>query len=177
MRRPTLDHITNIVIIVTCVSALTVLALRQVQRNTSPDGGATFTVGQPGPQLQGINYGDHRQTVVMYLRSSCGYCTESMPFYRTLAGIRPNDARLRLVVASIDPVDVSKDYLRAHKVEVDSVVVTTPRGIPTPTLVLVDQSGTVRDVWVGLQPPDRERNILEKLKQDLVQAVANSQGG
>ena len=177
MRRPTLEQLTNIVIIVTCISALTMLTVRHARRDGSSNSAAMFTVGQRGPELQGIKYGDQPKTLVMYLRSSCGYCTESMPFYRALTGIRKSTSGLRLVVASIDPVDVSKEYLQAHKVEVDSVVVTTPRGIPTPTLVLVDQSGAVRDVWVGKQPIDRERNILQTLKQGLVQARSNVDGG
>jgi len=176
MRKPTLDDLTNLAIIGTCVVFVTALSTRQLPRQTPPAPLTTFAAGKPGPALKAINYGDRERTLVMFLSSSCRYCTESVSFYRTLTRVGKDGGRLRFVVASMDSVDGSRAYLRGHDIEVDAIVTTTSL-VATPTLVLVDRSGVVQHVWVGKQDAGGERSVLEAVSQASTQARSNVQPG
>lgn len=115
-----------------------------------------------------LNKGD--QTLLMFLRSGCGYCTASMGFYRKLAEMRvARTTTTRLVVFSTDDPATLKDYLQRHDVAVDEAVSLRideyqrfrVRG--TPTMVLVGRDGVVRRVWIGQLSAFAEREVIEAL--------------
>jgi hypothetical protein len=166
MRRPSLDSVANVAIIIASVVTVGVLVSRQLTDSTSAPGvpgTELFQKGRAAPALEGVTYASKPLTLVMYVRSTCGFCTESMPFYRSLAERRVDRSALQLVAVSPEPASVSQSYLQTHSVSVDSIVSSNAQAVPTPTLLLVDQFGKIRDVWIGKQDSAGERVIGQAL--------------
>jgi len=103
------------------------------------------------------------QTLILAISSTCHFCSESAPFYKKLAQKRGN---IRLVAVLPQPVADGQKYLSKLGVSVDEV-----RQLPldkigvqgTPTLILLDASGIVRNSWVGFLPPEAELDVLNAL--------------
>ncbi len=117
--------------------------------------------------VPGISWSDSEETVVLALSDKCKYCTESAPFYKRLA--EETAKRQGVKVVAVFPQDASagKKYLDDLGVPVGEVKQATldsmgVRG--TPTLVLVDKSGTVKQSWVGLLKAERETEVLSRIK-------------
>jgi len=89
-----------------------------------------------------------------------------MPFYRELSTFI-DKARVQFVVASWEERGTTERYLSEHNVAADHIVQLDSefrhsiRG--TPTLVLVDNMGTVRDSWVGLLDQDGEQRVRDAI--------------
>jgi thioredoxin-related protein len=71
-----------------------------------------------------------------------------------------------LIAVLPQPVEDGRNYLNKLGVSVDEV-----RQLPldkigvqgTPTIILVDDSGVVRNSWIGFLPPDAELSVLKAL--------------
>ena len=120
-----------------------------------PTSGGAPAVYKPGDRFEnipGLTLSNSGPTLVMWVQSRCHFCTESMPFYKTLMA---EHARARIVVIGVEPVDVLQKYLSDHMLIPDQIVSVPQRSVKlagTPTLVLVGADGVVRSVWPGKLP-------------------------
>jgi thiol-disulfide isomerase/thioredoxin len=163
--RPRFESVLNLLLAVACV-AVTAVAIQRFLGPAPSAGDAPqgYAVGERFPRIDGIDYSSSEQTLVMFLASTCRYCTESAPFYADLVQKR-DPRRLRLIAVGPEPAGVLHDYLQRHAVTVDSVASVAPDAIKargTPTLVLVDRNGRVRAQWIGALR-GRERQVQAKL--------------
>ena len=111
-----------------------------------------------------INWKENGQTLVLALSNSCHFCTESAPFYRKLAQTKGS---ARLVAVLPQPVEDGRNYLRKLGVSVDEVkqLALDRIGVQgTPTLILLDESGAVKNSWMGILPPEAELEILKAIR-------------
>src|ERR1700683_4205718 len=95
-----------------------------------------------------VNWSGNGQTLVLGLQTTCHFCTDSAPFFRRLANAATGNAKTVAVLPQ--PIDVSKRYLDGLGVHVDEIrqaSLSTVGVSGTPTLLLVDASGHVKDVW------------------------------
>lgn len=114
--------------------------------------------------LDGVEWGD--RSVVLALRAGCRYCAQSADFYRTLAR-QCADSNVRLIAVLPSDVSESREYLERLGVKVNEVRQADLKSLgvlSTPTLLVVGNSGTVSDAWVGLLSPARERDVLSRLR-------------
>ena len=110
-----------------------------------------------------VDWKQSKQTLVLAISSTCRFCTDSAPFYRTLI---QNKRDTRVVAVLPQPVEEGKVYLQKLGVAVDEV-----RQLPlnklgargTPTLLLVDPSGSIKNSWVGKLPREKEAEVLSNL--------------
>jgi hypothetical protein len=117
-----------------------------------------------GSKLSGPDMEFAGETLILAISSTCHFCTESASFYKTLGQTRGN---IRLVAVMPQPVEDGRKYLEKLGVSVDEV-----RQLPlerlgvqgTPTLILVDASGVVRNSWMGFLPPEAELVVFKALK-------------
>jgi hypothetical protein len=116
-----------------------------------------------GTQLENGLFERNSWTIVAIVKSTCRYCTASMPFYVRL---RENFASVPFVVAGRESEEDLLTYTTSHAVKGDRYVQVPAEElgrIPTPTLLLVGPSGIVRAVWQGELEKSRERSVLRAL--------------
>ena len=70
---------------------------------------------------------------------------------------------IAIVAVAMEPTDITERYLLDHGVEVDLVVPSIGRALPTPTLVTVNAEGEVERSWVGRLGPAQEDELLSVL--------------
>src|SRR5215208_2123389 len=103
-------------------------------------------------------------TLVLAFQRGCRFCDESAPFYRRLWQQRSSSEPRMIAVVPGDKAEVSK-YLGELGVVVDGIVNASLADIhvcATPTLVLVDRSGRVSNVWVGKLDSNRENEVIQR---------------
>ena len=82
------------------------------------------------------------------------------------------DARTQIVAVFPQSVDEAKDYLKGLGVSVDEVRQSPLSSIGvegTPTLILLDNRGTVADFWVGKLNGSHEQKVMDRLHQSVAQ--------
>ena len=155
------------------VAALLVLGYFGVRSLTRPDGAARPEQGAlRGPQagtpvaLPGVDWTQGDRTLLVVLSKGCHFCSESSRFYRRLAREAGQAGGVQLVAVLPQDVATGRGYLAELGVdipEVRSAPLNTLDVPGTPTLILTDQAGRVVDSWVGLLPPDREEEVVDRL--------------
>jgi len=106
-------------------------------------------------------YQNAPRTLVLFARAACGACQTAQPFLKELVGgvIESGDA----VVLVGHAGSREEDAVFAKSLGVnDAAIMSAPAGIRvrvTPTLVLVDKSGTILNAWEGVGAPDKQKLI------------------
>lgn len=114
--------------------------------------------------LAGVNWKDNGSTLLMVLQKGCRYCEESAPFYRKLHDGRAGYTPRMLAVIPGEAVDTAR-YLSAQGVLTDGIINVSLREVnvsATPTLLLIDETGHIKNVWVGKLDDAREKEVLDK---------------
>lgn len=118
----------------------------------------------PGTRIDvpGINWASRKKHVVLVLSSTCHFCQEGGPFYRRLV---EEAHRSQAAVQAVMPQGEKEatTFLTNMGVSVDTLVSASPASLGvrgTPTVLLVDDGGTVTGAWPGKLPPERETELL-----------------
>ena len=126
---------------------------------------------RPSPQApEGYKRGDridlskiplNGPTLIVATRSTCNFCRESVPFWRTI------DGTPIVWLAVGEDASTSRSYLIANGLMPDRVITVGDAGMTkvsaTPTMILLDQSGLVIDVWVGMLGSDAQAAVQSRL--------------
>jgi thiol-disulfide isomerase/thioredoxin len=153
-------------VVVLCLVAFEYLNGRFFENNTKskvlvqPQGKTV-----PGNRLSigGVEWSKYQTTAVLYLSTYCGYCKESIPFYRVLINSKKDN--VGVIAVFIEDQKVGKEYLKSNDLLVDQIVTDSLSRIGiagTPAIVLVDSNGTITDLWYGKLPAEKEREVLAK---------------
>jgi hypothetical protein len=114
--------------------------------------------------LPGLNWQTGRQTLLLALSTTCHFCTESTPFYRRLSKER---GETRIVALLPQDVGEGEGYLKKAGVQVDEVKQISLGEIGlrgTPTVILVDDGGKVVSTWEGILQPERQNEVLSRIR-------------
>ena len=122
----------------------------------------------PGTKLSlaGVDWEANGRTVLLVMAKGCDFCSESAPFYRRLAQEAAERKTFRLVAVLPQSVQEAEEYLKSMDVKVDQVRQAAMEAIrvrATPTIVLIDNAGTVTDCWVGKLKQGGESEVLARL--------------
>jgi hypothetical protein len=131
----------------------------------------------PGPQanevktgdrlarLDGWDWGTHDRTLVLALRKGCHFCEDSAPFYQRLLVTQKQDGSATAIVAVFpDAAGAAKEVVQSEGLEIPALAGVPLEGLKvfgTPTLLLVDRSGTVLKTWVGVLSPREELDVIQ----------------
>ncbi|MBI1872496.1 MAG: hypothetical protein HYS05_01245 [Acidobacteria bacterium] len=159
------QHLVDVVLAIAASTVAIIMVLNYLEssRARSTSGDKKYTVGEQLPNLDGVNFGGAERTLVLVLRSTCVFCTKSMPFYRRLSVERRAWPSLQIVGAAVEDPVVFGSYLREQNLRVDRVITLKPgvlRLSGTPTLILVDKSGHLVGNWIGELRPEGEREVM-----------------
>jgi thiol-disulfide isomerase/thioredoxin len=116
-------------------------------------------------KLKDVNWKANGKTIVLALSTTCHFCTESAPFYRELVKKAEAHNVRTIAVFPQSPTEATT-YLTAEEVKVGSIQQSLLPDIQvsgTPTVLLIDENGQVKAVWIGKLPAEREKDLLDKL--------------
>lgn len=122
-------------------------------------------IGKAMP-LENVDWKNNKKTLVLYLSTACRFCNESSPFYKRLVEKYSDGKNIKLVAVLPQTIDVAKEHLKSLNVNINDVYNTQLKSIgvtATPTLLLVDESGIVSEMWKGKLSDDKETEVLNKL--------------
>lgn len=156
-----MEILANVCVVITCL----IVAISILRRPTPQTGriprSLAYSVGE-SLDGTGVEFRTHERTVLLFLTTKCGYCTESLPFYGRLAERLAKSRQARLAVLSPEPEALVKAYLSTHKVPIQEVMQVKAgvfRVDATPTIVIADRAGKVVGTWVGILR-EREKEVL-----------------
>ena len=161
-----IELLANVSIIVVAVLLGFVLVKRFVFAPTPTETGENIKVGTK-ISLPDIKWSQSERNLVLVLQTGCHFCTESGPFYQHLTRETTAVPNVRLIAALPQDVGEASQYLNGLGVTVNEIRQAPPSSLGvrgTPTLLLVDNTGTITDVWIGKLSPERQAEVLRRLK-------------
>lgn len=114
--------------------------------------------------LKDINWAGNKNTLVLGLQTTCHFCTDSGPFFQKLTAAASGNTKIVAVLPQ--SVEESKQYLSKLGVNVDEIRTAPLSAINvsgTPTMMLVNDKGVVKKVWVGKLPEDKQTEVLSAI--------------
>lgn len=111
-----------------------------------------------------VNWGNSRNHLVFFLDKNCAYCTSSAPFYRQLLEEAAKRDVQWLAILQNAP-DEAREYVRSLSLPIENVQSGTLASykIPgVPTVMLLDEGGVVKGVWLGAHK-GREKEMQAEL--------------
>jgi peroxiredoxin len=114
--------------------------------------------------LHDVNWKTNEKNLVFALSTSCHFCSESADFYRQIAQARAKN--VRTIAVFPQSVAAAREYTKKMGIEFDEVRQASLSGLEisgTPTLLIIDNAGQVRSVWVGKLPPQTEKEVLARV--------------
>jgi hypothetical protein len=145
-------------VVIAVAAAVTVIRPIVSRASTAP---ITVKAYEPGEtlDLRGVHVAG--PTLLIATRSTCGFCTDSMPFWRTIS-------RVPIVWLAVgEDSATNRNYLVANSLRVSTVLTVAEAGLAritaTPTVILADKGGVVRNVWVGLLRPSQQKELQDVL--------------
>lgn len=116
--------------------------------------------------LPGVDWAKNGKTLVLVLSRDCRYCTQSAPFYQRLTRETAGRPGVHLLAVLPQDVEDGKKYLSDLGISVHEVKQASPSATgagATPTLILVDDKGIVKNSWVGQLATPEENEVLSQL--------------
>ncbi|MFN2454063.1 MAG: hypothetical protein ABR577_07560 [Pyrinomonadaceae bacterium] len=113
--------------------------------------------------IPGVNWARNNQTLLIVLREGCHFCSDSAEFYRRLVKAQGAHANAKLVAVLPGTIVDSRKYLNSLGVPIDDIRQAQSGAVGvrgTPTLLLVNDKGTVTKSWVGRLPTDKEAEVI-----------------
>lgn len=168
MFRRALETCTNVALIVVCIAIVWFAVVNRELFFHTGHSQQSSLIGKKLPVLDGDAYSAHKRTLVMALRKDCHFCQASMPFYRRLENAEQAGtlgAHIHIVVP--DKQEIAAPYLAENGFD-DTVTYDHPLDDlhvdGTPTLLLVDEKGTIQKAWIGQLKAPQEEEVLTSSK-------------
>ena len=163
-----LEKATHVCLITLCCVATFFLIQAKVSGRARPgaDVGARYvgkTLNLPGAQWSGS-----RLNAVLVLSSTCKFCRASAPLYRQIVSIRnERHGDLSLTAVAQEPLESLRAYIAEDGFAVDNVYQADlhAQGLGgTPTVLLVDRRGVIREAFLGHLNETHEKKLIESLR-------------
>jgi hypothetical protein len=158
-----IEFVANLVVILFAIVVGTVFIRDRFA--PSPPGSIEVKAGDKLTKIAGWDWGAHDRTLVLVLKKGCHFCEDSAPFYQRLAAQQKERGSHAAIVALFpDDAEVAKEVVQSEGLGVEAVA-----GVPlerlnvsgTPTLLLVDRTGTVLKAWMGVLSPRQELEVIK----------------
>ena len=111
-----------------------------------------------------IDWKQNQKTLVFFLMENCFYCESSAPFYRQVIE-EASRYNVKILAILPHPIEASRKYVEHLNLPIENVQTGSFPAfkVPgTPTVLFVDNGGTVRGAWIGANP-GREKQMKDEL--------------
>ena len=166
--RTHLETATNVVVLAVVTIIIAIFAWGFFAQNSSPNIQKGLQKGTVFAALPPHDFGAARRTIVLAMNSSCGYCNESIAFYRQVVEAA-NKNNVQVIAISQEKEISFKKYLSQSQLNIDArpQVDLNSYGIAaTPTAILIDENGLILDFWVGKLSQESEKQVIKALMND-----------
>jgi hypothetical protein len=168
-----LERISTVAVIVVALFVVFVYGNSYLHpSSTSPKATGKFDVPRGKVlALPGVQWQTSKASVVVVLSTKCVYCERSAPFYQKLTAlIQQHGGVIKTVAVFPQKASDGEAFLSTHNLAMDQAV-SVPLGVlgvhVTPTLLLVDRSGMVRDGWVGSLNIESQTAVLAAVTKSM----------
>jgi hypothetical protein len=157
-----LEAIANVSVIVMALAVGGVVLTRYATSYHTP---RSVAAGDHLANFPGLDWSQHRRTLLLVLSLGCHFCQDSIPFYQKLVQARAHDND-GIEVVAVFPNEA--EIVRRFTTEENLAIRSVP-GVPldklgvkaTPTLILVNDEGQVQQSWVGVLTARQEIEVLK----------------
>ncbi len=159
-----LETVTNLAIIVVAIMLGFVL-VQKYFRGENPEKTPTEIVKGTKISLSDVSWRQNQKTLILVLQKDCRFCSESMPFYKTLVE-KSKVKGVQLIAVLPDSREEGVQYLKENGVDIQEIRQSRLDEINvqgTPTLILLNDKGEVENSWVGKLPSEKETEVTENL--------------
>jgi hypothetical protein len=114
-----------------------------------------------------IDWVKNGRTLLFVLSTQCGYCAASTGFYKEAVKAQQSRKDIHFVAMFPQEIKQSEKYLKDNGIEIKDVKQSMPFAVGAsgfPTLLLVNNTGTVEKAWIGKLPGDQEQDVLASIK-------------
>jgi hypothetical protein len=164
MKRPKLESVANVVMIVTGLAATGMIVERQFSKPAPPPPiPQPYSVGEKLNTGTLIDYSRSPRNLVVALSTKCSHCETVMPFLKGLA-TSPHD--MKVTVVGREDIAVLTEYLSRHDVTGVDIVTMPPQALKVPgvpTILLVDREGRFVNSWSGRLSEVRQQALRAAL--------------
>jgi thioredoxin-related protein len=115
--------------------------------------------------LADVDWQANQKTMLLVMQKGCHFCTESMPFYKTLVE-KSKEKGIKLVAVLPNSREESVQYLKENGVEIQEIKQAELDSVNvqgTPTLIMIDEKGEVVNSWIGRLPVLKEAEVIRNL--------------
>jgi thiol-disulfide isomerase/thioredoxin len=156
------EAIANVTVILMALAVGCVVLTRYVESSRTPRMVAT---GDHVAELPGLDWSQHRRTLLLVLNTGCHFCQDSVPFYQQLAQAQRLDRdALEMVAVFPNEADAVREFTAREGLTIRSVpgvLLENLRVNATPTLLLLNNEGRVERLWVGILTSRQEIDLLK----------------
>ncbi|HEV8716540.1 MAG TPA: rhodanese-like domain-containing protein, partial [Candidatus Binatia bacterium] len=161
------------------VAIIAFTTVRHLTPRSNLDKAATTIIklGDPVP-IARAHWDQSRQTLVLALSTGCGYCSASSSFYRALLKGQ-SLTEWQAIAVLPQSVELAKSYMQAEGYSIPQTLqmdIGSLGVFATPTLLLVDQHGRLKQQWVGRLSPAEEDDVADHLGIRNWREYANARG-
>ena len=163
-----LNLILNIALVACAVVFVSVLIKTHYLRHDEVSQARALAIGDK-IDLQGFNWPSNRRTIILALSKHCPYCLESAQFYQQLIKEVKEHSDVHLAAIFTESVPEAKNYLEQMSVSIDDVRQAPLSALGfkgTPTLLVVDETGQIKDLWLGKLTDFQATRFIRKLQTD-----------
>jgi hypothetical protein len=160
--RKQLELAANVGIIV--VALAIVVTLIRNSRGDQSQPHQTISIGSK-LAVKDTNWRSNGRSVVLALSTTCHFCAESSGFYQKVVRLAQQQ-HLHTIAVFPQPIPEVQAYLNKQGFSVDEIKQAELPSLNingTPTLLLVDNSGTVSNVWIGKLSAEKEKELLANM--------------
>lgn len=170
--RRRIEIFSNLAVILCCILVAGMLVrnyfLSKTREEAKPSLSRPTSLVGKNISLANVDWEKNQQTLLLVLRRGCRFCDESALFYQRLAKELSSQSRTHLMAVMPQSVEDDKQYLSEKMIDVSDVRQGSLSSIGvrgTPTLLLLDSTGTVLEEWAGKLPATQEDAVIGRLKQ------------
>jgi len=117
--------------------------------------------------LSNVDWTKNNQTLLFVLQKDCRYCTDSAPFYQRIAGNEKIKSKTQFIAVFLHSISEGAEYLKQSSIPIGEIKEISLKDLGvrgTPTLLLVDFTGVVKNVWRGKIPASKENEVFNILQ-------------
>jgi hypothetical protein len=162
----TFEWITNILTLGVAIVVLVIVGKHFIGSGSEArSGNSALRIGSEVTALSGTDWKTNDSTLVIALQVGCHWCEASAPFYSDLIRSAANNS-VHFVAVLPQPVGEAQSFLHSLHLNVPDIrqFDLAKLGVDaTPTLILVDQSGHIRETWTGKLTSEVEDQVFRKV--------------